>query len=252
MANPAREFLEHKEKEASERMHADLKLWHAWDQGGRTPELLQPLINRYNPVIGRKEREWRAPSVEPSAFRAELMRNFIDAAHTFDPSKGYAFNTHVQTRLQKAKRYNTRFQNVGYIPEELTRYIGPYQSAHNELTENLGRAPTRQEIADKLQVPVHRIKDLQKSMRKDVSASTFETDPFGAATSREEDVLRLMQARPTEYFTPDEHNVFKHIYALDGAAKITGTNELSSKLGITPTRVSRIKSRIADKIKSNL
>lgn len=248
--DPVQEFLGLREKEAAQRAGADLELWHAWDQGGRTPELLQPLMTRYQPLIARKEREWRAPAVAPAAFKAELQKHFINAVHSFEPDRGVALNTHVQNRIQKAKRYNAKHQNVGYIPEGQARNIGPLLQAQNTLTEQYGRDPTREELAEHLELPVDKINTLMKSMRKDVRASDFETDPAAFSTSREADVVRLIQRRPADYLTPDEIPVFNHIFG-NGVAKITDTTTLAQRLGHSQPKVSRLKTSIANKIKNN-
>jgi DNA-directed RNA polymerase specialized sigma subunit len=250
--NSAEEFLALKTKVAAERAAGDLKLWHDWNSGGRTPELLQPLMQRYQPLINRKEKEWRAPAVAPAAFKAELTKHFIGAAETFDPDRGVAFNTHVQNRIQKAKRFNAKHQNVGYIPEGQAKNIGPLQQMQNQLTEEFGRAPTHAELGEHLDMPENKVTSLLKAMRKDVPSSSFETDPAGFATSREADVVRLIQKRPNDYLTPAEAQVFNHIFGVNGARKITDTTTLASELGHSQPKVSRLKTSIADKIKKHM
>jgi len=253
--NPAQEFLGFQTKEANKKAEEDLRLWHVWDQSGRTPENLQPLMKRYEPLLSRKARDWRAPSVEPSAFNSELQRQFIQAAHTFDPMRGVAFNTHVQTRLPKAQRFNARYQNVGYIPEGQSVNIGPMDRAHEELLDELGRAPTPGEIANRMGLPEHKVVNLMKARRKDIPQTNREGVSeylVGSTTSREMDVIRLMQARPHEYLTPDEARVFNHIYGVGGARKITDTTGLAAQLGISQPKVSRLKTSIAGKVKKNM
>lgn len=250
--NPAEAFLGLKTKLAADRAEGDLKLWHDWNSGGRSPELLQPLMQRYQSLINRKEKEWRAPAVAPAAFKAELTKHFIGAAQTFDPDRGVAFNTHVQNRIQKAKRFNSKHQNVGYIPEGQAKNIGPLQQAQNLLTEQFGRAPTHAELGEHLDMPTYKVTNLMKALRNDVPSSKFETDPGAFGTSREADVVRLMQKRPSEYLKPDEVAVFNHIFGVNGAKKITDTTTLASTLGHSQPKVSRLKTSIADKIKKNI
>lgn len=252
--NPALEFLELRNKTASKKAEDDLALWHTWNQGGRSPEHLQPLLKRYEPLLKRKQREWSAGAraVAPAAFHAELQKQFINAAQSFDPERGVAFNTHIQNRIQKAQRFRSRYQNVGYIPEGQAAYIGPLEQAQEELTDQFGRAPTHAELATHMGLPEKRVTTLVKSLRKDVPASQFESDPYGSATSRENDVIRLMQNRPHEYLTHEESQVFNHIFGTNGAKKITDTTSLASQLGISQPKVSRLKTSIAGKIKKNM
>jgi len=148
--NPVDDFLSFKTKEAADRAQQDLDLWSQWHEGGRKAEDLQPLMKRYQPLMNRKLNEWKAPAVSTAAFKAELHKHFYNAAENFDPDRGVAFNTYLQRRLEKAKRFNSKYQNVGYIPEGKARYIGPIQVAQNELQEDLGRPPTAKEISKHL------------------------------------------------------------------------------------------------------
>lgn len=252
--NPALAFLELKDKTASKKAEDDLALWHTWNQNGRSPEHLQPLLKRYEPLLKRRTKEWSsgARAVAPTAFHAELQKQFINAAHSFDPDRGVAFNTHVQNRIQKAQRFRSRYQNVGYIPEGQAAYIGALEQAQEELSDQFGRTPTHAELAEHMGLPEKRVSTLVKSLRKDVPASQFESDPFGAATSRESDVIRLMQNRPHEYLTHEETQVFQHIFGVNGAKKITDTTTLASQLGISQPKVSRLKTSIANKVKKNM
>ena len=250
--NPAEEFLGLKEKEASKKASDDLELWHAWNRGGQTPELMQPLIKKYEPLFKRKTQEWKAPAVAPAAFTAELKRHFIDAAKTFDPERGVAFNTHMQYRIQKAKRFNAKYQNVGYIPEGQAEHIGDIQSAQNTLNEQFGRAPTAAELAEHLDLPEHKVTTVLKALRNDIPSSKFESDPFEFGTSRENDVIRQMQRRPDEYFTPEEAKVFQHVFGVNNHKKITDTTTLASTLGVSMPKVSRLKTSIAEKVKKHI
>lgn len=250
--NPAQEFLALQAKEASLRATDDLGLWQHWNDNGQKPEHLQPLLKKYEPLFTRKANEWKAPAVSQSAFKAELKKHFIDALKSYDPNMGTALNTHVQYRLQKAKRYNAKYQNVGYIPEGQAEHIGDIQSAQNELTEDLGRAPTPAEIGTHLGLPETKVKGILKSLRNDIPSSRFESDPTEIGTAREHDVIRLMGHSPTDYFTAEEAKVFNHIFGINGHKKITDTTTLASTIGVSQPKISRLKTGIANKIRKNM
>jgi DNA-directed RNA polymerase specialized sigma subunit len=249
---PVEEFFAERTKEAEGRAARDLELWQKWDQSGRTPAALAPLMQRYEPLFGRKLKDWKAPAVSPSAFKAELKKQFIRAAESFDPNRGVAFNTHVQARLPKAMRFNTRYQNVGYIPEGQAGHIGKIQVAESELFEELGRKPTPAEIGAHVGLSPGKVQGILESVRRDVPASAFETDPVAFGAAREEDVLRLVARRPEDYLTADEARVFRHIYGSDGTPRLTSTKDLATALGTSESRISRLKTRIVQKLRESL
>lgn len=250
--NPIEALEEEKTKLAAEKAQKDLELWHTWNKGGRRAEDLDPLLKRYNPLFNRRMRDWKAPAVSPAAFKAELQKHFIKAVEGYDPNRGASLNTHVQYGLQKAKRFNARYQNVGYIPAETTRHIGKIQSTQNELFEELGHAPTPDEIGERLGLPTKLVSKVTQSLRMDVPSSSFETDPTALSSAREMDVIRLMQRNPGDYFNKEETAVFHHIYGSGGKKKITGTKDLASALGTSQSKISRLKTSIANKVKQSI
>lgn len=252
--NPVEQFQSFRTKESADRAQEDLRLWSDWHQGGRTPEGLEPLMKRYEPVLARAQNTYKAPAINPAAFKAELQKHFIQAAETFDPSKNVAFNTHVQNRLKKSLRYTSQHQNFGYIPEDKSRHIGDIGRATDELTAELGRPPTHEEIGSHIGIPGRQVQEIQKLMRRDIGDMVGDkqtSDLVELEGSREQDVIRLMSRRPEDYLTPDEVPIFKHVYGV-GVQKVTSTGALGKKLGLSDSRISRLKSSIGAKIKKNL
>lgn len=259
MTDPVDDALDYKQKEAAARNQKDLELRQNWIEGGKKPEDLKPLLQRYNPLFTRKTKEWKAPAVNPAAFKAELQKHFINALEDYDPNRGAALNTYVQQRLMKSQRFNTRYQNVAYIPEGKTRLIGPIQVAQGELTEELGRPPNSMELSERINtnmtvgkpVTPKKIESVLSSIRKDIPESVFESDPLGSAGSREQDVLGMMKKNPSLYFTPEEAKVFEHVYGVN-RQQVNSTGQLANLLGTSPSKVSRLKTSIGEKIKKHL
>ncbi len=147
--------------------------------------------------------------------------------------------------MQKAKRYNIRYQNIGYIPEGQARHIGPIMKAQDELQEQFGRDATADEIADHINMPVKKVTRIMTSQRRDIPASAFETDPHEMMLQRDDEVLSLLPYN----LTPEEKTVFNHLYGLDGHQQIQSTNDLAKKLGKSPSQVSRLRTSVLDKYK---
>lgn len=241
--NPIEELALTKEAELQKKRQEELGHLENWRSNGKQPAHLEPLLKAYEPLVAQKIRLWKAPTVPEPAFRAELQKHLIGAFETFDPNRGAQLSTHVENRLQKAKRYNTRFQNIGYIPEGQARYIGPIQKAQNELAEQFGRDPTADEIGDHIGMPVKKVNRIMGSLRRDIPASAFESDPHEQALQRDHEVLELLPFN----LTTDERKVFNHLYGREGHAQIQSTNDLAKKLNKSPSQISRLRTSILQK-----
>lgn len=210
------------------------------------PQHLHPLLKMYEPVINYGMKQYKAPSIPEPAMRAELVKHVVNAFNSYDPAKGTALNTHVQNLLRKASRYNTKYQNVGYIPEGQKSFITPIQTARNELLERFGRDATDDEISQYTGLPTKMVKRVVKSLRKDVSASTFESDPTAINANADEEILSLLPHSLNEM----ENKVFSHLYG-DQKGQHKGTKgALAKQLGMNPSQFSRLHSSIIKKYES--
>jgi DNA-directed RNA polymerase specialized sigma subunit len=243
--NPLEALEEAEEKTANDRKAKELDMLHTWRANGQQPEHLQPLIQAYNPVVNQKIKQWKAPSVPESAFRAELHGHLIKAFETYDPNRGAQLSTHVENRLRKAMRYNANYQNVARIPEGQIRKIAPIRLAQQELKDSLGRDPTHDEIADHLGMAPKQVARVMGSLRADIPDSAFESQPDDTMKQmgRDREVLSLL---PTT-LSHEERTVFHHIFGTEGHQKIDSTNDLAKKLGKSPSQISRIKTSILKK-----
>lgn len=255
------DFLDASKRRTAEKRSREHQLWHTWNNEGRTPEHLEPLLKEYQPVVYAKTREWKAPRVNEAAFQAELQTHIIKAFESYDPNRGASLRTHVEHRLPKALRYNAKNQNIAYIPEESASYIGKIKGSIDQLREEFGRDPTNAEIADhinekyspKKPLTPARIGTVRSSTKFDFPSSGLTFDPTRTESSKEQEVLSLMQAELPAYFpNPLEREVFEYIYGLNGKPKITKTNELAAKLGKGAPQISRIKKALGNKVKSYL
>ena len=252
--DPVTSFLLSKTALADSRKDRDLALWRDWKRGGKKPEDLDPLLKAYAPVFNQKTTRWKAPAVPKSAFQAELQTQFIHALETYDPNRGAALNTHVDLRLRKAMRLNNRFQNFAYIPEGQASHIGAINKAHDELSEELGRAPTFQEIGKHIGLPAARVETIQKARVRDIRASDFEHDPTERGTSFEEQQLAVAKNILPQLFPdqPQMHELFHYSFGTGGYPQITSTGQLAKKMGKSPSQISRMKTELGHTLKQHM
>ncbi len=248
--NPLDEALNSKEKLAQERRDQDIHLWQTW-KNDPNQDNMHALMKRFEPVFRAKVNQFKAPNVNPSAFRANLKLQAINAFETYDPERA-ALRTHLDANLKRSMRFNAQHQNMAYIPEGQTAFIGPIDKATDELTDELGRAPSHFEVAqfinerpdllkNKKRLTATTVARISTNRRKDIISSTMEGDAAPIEASRNQAVLGLLRPELNE----DQQQVFDHIYGMNGAPRINSTSALAKKLDKSPSQISRLKSAIA-------
>ena len=87
----------------SNRAQRELDMWHDWNNSGRQPEKLRPLVQSLQPLVKHRSRifENKVRDIPPPVIRSEFQKQLVGALETFDPNKG-RMNTYVSTRLMKA------------------------------------------------------------------------------------------------------------------------------------------------------
>src|SRR5258708_3691297 len=86
-----------------ETQKAELDLWHHWNNNGRKPKNLKPLMDSFKPLLEKQSRVWKNKvEIPTSAIDAEFKRHAVDACKTYDPNRGVLLSTWVQGRLRKS------------------------------------------------------------------------------------------------------------------------------------------------------
>jgi DNA-directed RNA polymerase specialized sigma subunit len=219
----------------------DLKLWEDWQQRGKKKAELQPLFNQFQGTLEKQVNTYaNKVNIPPSAIRANVHQNFIEALDSYDPNRGTKLNTHVYNQLQKTKRFIAQNQNFARLPEPMIYRIGDFERAEDQLKQQLNRDPTTMEMADKLKWPTTHVERMRKSLRKDLNQNLFEFDPSQLQVSRWEEVRGLI---PYE-LSPQENQVFEMVFQKGNPSN----NDVADQLKLSPSRVSKIKLNIANKI----
>lgn len=232
----------------SEKKDREIEMWRAWKNGGETPAALKPLLRSFRPMIQSKVNVYKGKvrMVPDSTIEAEFYLRFVDALRSYDPSKG-SLGTYVYRYLDKAKRFIVENQNIGRIPENRAYKIKSFTSARDELSEELGRQPTEDELAKKLGWERAEVDRMESELRNDLVAQGFEDDPYSFTPSKSEETLRLFKYE----LSGEDREVYEYLTGF-GRPQMTSTGDIAKKMGIPDYRVSRIKQNIQNKLKRYL
>lgn len=229
------------------RQQRDLDMWRTWKSGGQKPEDLRPLLQAFDGMIQGQAAVFKGRvRVPPAAIDAEYKRQFLAALEHYDPDKG-SLGTYVYQYLSKSKRFIANHQNMARIPESRIYKIQEFQVGQKYLDEQLGRPPTHEELSAFLGWKPAEVARLTTELRKDISSSQFLDDPGTVLPSRAEEVLRLVQYE----LTPEELQVFRHTFGVSGAPSLT-PGQIAAKLHMAPSKVSRLRKKISEKVERYL
>jgi DNA-directed RNA polymerase specialized sigma subunit len=222
----------------------DLQLWTDWNQGGRRPHDLEPLLDHLDPLIHSAVNQYAGKVNIPSeALQSKAEDLAIRGIRTFTPEKAQ-LSTHVAWQLRGLNRFVTTYQNVARIPQHQTHRIQELITTRDRMSSDLGRPPTDYALARKLHWSPRQVSSLQKGLsRRVLDPELFKLkDPRSFVPSRFNEVLRLL---PSE-LGPRERFVFQSTYGL-GKRQISA-KQMATKLQTSQATISRMRKRVADVI----
>ena len=253
---PVIQTPEQKKTELTAKKASELDLWHKWDQGGRKPKDLDPILKSFAPVIQKRVSTFRRAEVPTSAVEAEHRKYFVKAMQTWDPKKGGSLLTWVTWNLKHAGRFVDTNKNFASIPENISQHIGSYNSVKATLSEKLGHEPDVHSIHDYIletnhpklgKLSLKDIKRLEKEQRRGLIQTSFDVEELGGSPhmgSRAEEVKLLISAE----LTPEERVVHEYSFGINGKPQLK-PGEIAKKLKMDNSKVSKLRRSILDKMK---
>jgi|RifCSP16_1_1023843.scaffolds.fasta_scaffold00528_9 DNA-directed RNA polymerase specialized sigma subunit len=248
--NPIDAYLQEREKVAADRTKAEHELVMRW-KSDPSPDNTKSVLQQFEPVFRHHQNVHKAPQTSAVGLRGNMMNLAIDALKTYDPDRGATFSTHLHNQLRRVSRTNKKRQNMARIAETPAGYIGKIQAAQEELSDELGAEPSHEQIAQRMniglpqqrQLTARRIQQIQGMQRRDVLSTPFESDPVPIAAQRESEVIGLLR----HSLGPEEQRLYDLMYPQQGGMPVTSTGVLAQRLGLSPSKVSRLKGSIIKK-----
>lgn len=221
----------------------ELEMWHNWNDNGRKPAHLKPLLDAYKPLIQSKARVYTRGNVEmpTSAIEAEFKKHFVNAVKSYNPERKTQLNTWVQTNLQKAGRYVKTYQNLGKMPERNIANIRKLDDAKAELSQKHGFEPDTHMLADHLGWPHRRVVQMTKERRKDLPVSGFMQDPTEVMNPKQLEAIHTLQY--DSRLSHEDRAVYEYTFGMNGKPMLK-PGDIAKKTNLHPSKVSRIRNKL--------
>lgn len=184
----------------------------------------------------------------------------IDAIDKFDCFKGIKFETYASLRIRGS--ILDQIRKMDWIPRSVRQKQNKMEQTQHELEEKLGRQPTEEEIAEKLEISIEeytkwegQTKISQISSLDDFMEQGFEVQEAGTRQSAlkqpekavEEADLKRILAESLDQLTEKEKKVILLYYYEELTLK-----EISLVLEVSESRISQLHTKALQKMKTKL
>jgi RNA polymerase primary sigma factor len=233
-------------------VQAELEAWRTWKKT-KDPVAFEYLVNSYQGLFNDmyNQKGGRSSTLPKSAIMSRQLREFIPALETYDPNRGAQLKTHVTWKLRRIGRYIRDHKNVARVPDNRATQIGTYRSREAWLNQQLGRAPTTNELADDLAESPDDVAKLRReidSYHKEKRKELSESPDLAAIAVNRPDAFQGLLERIHPELDAEQQAVLEHRYGMFGLPPVQSLAELGKKLNMTSGRIRTVHRKIKKRV----
>lgn len=237
-------------KKEATRAEEDLQLWQAWMDSGKNPDMLDPLLKRFQGLIMQQVHRYRLSHLPKEIITDIAKVRFTQGLGNYDPTREASVATFVSYHLKKLQSDVTAAQfkapsahRVGQIPV--------FKKTRDDLSDRFNREPTQHEIADAMSIPLAQVQHLEAESRP----LTFGGQDIYASDTMGSDQESLQYAYyDIPHDRPDMKLVFESMTGYNGArvkrpVDIVADQARAGDRSWSPSRITRIKKEIDELVR---
>jgi len=213
-----------------------------------SPANLAKVLGSMAPIINSEIQ--RFPGPKP-LLRSKARELAIKAVRTYDPNSQAQLHSWVVTQMQPLARYGQQMRPL-HAPEVAIRQAAELSRHQKELSDSLGHDPTDEELADRVGIPVKRIRAVRQLVKPSMSESALQTMGYteegaalpGVSTTNQ---LPIVEEAVYDSLGPRDRSIFDLKTGRNGHVALQN-QEIAKRLGVTPALVSQRSQMIAQQI----